>query len=78
MIEEGLYSVLKELRPYMVDLVELRPDYTDGSYLSSIGNEWGDCYERQLEMAMGSRLNKTQVPDYFETCMKPMFTGTKL
>jgi hypothetical protein len=46
MIEEGLYAVLKELRPYMVDLVELRPDYTDGSYLSSIGNEWGDCYEK--------------------------------
>lgn len=46
MIEEGLYAVLKELRPYMVDLVELRPDYTDGSFLSSIGNEWGDCYEK--------------------------------
>lgn len=46
MIEEGLYAVLKELRPYMVDLVELRQDYTDGSYLSSIGNEWGDCYEK--------------------------------
>jgi hypothetical protein len=75
LIEEALDVSLKELRPYMVDLVEMRPDHTDNSYLSSIGNEYGDCYERQLEFAMGSRLNKNGVPDYFETYMKPMFSG---
>lgn len=46
LIEEALDASLKELRPYMVDLVELRPDHTDNTYLSSIGNEYGDCYER--------------------------------
>jgi len=46
MIAETLDISLKELRPYMVDLVELRPDHMDNSYLSSIGNEYGDCYER--------------------------------
>lgn len=46
LIEEALDTSIKELRPYMVDLVELRPDHADATYLSSIGNEYGDCYER--------------------------------
>ena len=77
LIEEALDSALKELRPYMVDLVELRSDISDNSYMSAIGNEYGDCYERQLEWAMSSRLNKKKIPDYYEAYMKPIFQGTK-
>jgi len=78
MIDDALDASLRALRPYMVDLVELRSDFTDATYLSAIGNEYGDCYERQLEWAMTSRLNTGTVPDYFEKHMKPMFTGGKL
>lgn len=62
----------------MVDLVELRADLMDTTYMSSIGNEYGDCYERQLEWAMSSRLNTGNVPDYYHDHMRPMFKGTKL
>jgi hypothetical protein len=75
LIEDSLDSALKELRPYMIDLVEVRHDFTDVIYMSAIGNEYGDIYERQLEWAMGSRLNTDKVPDYFEKHMKPMFKG---
>jgi hypothetical protein len=46
MIDDALDASLRDLRPYMVDLVELRSDFTDATYLSAIGNEYGDCYER--------------------------------
>ncbi len=55
---DGLKKELVELRPHMIPLVELNTDeYEDFSYLSAIGNKYGDIYERQLELAMNSRLN---------------------
>ena len=38
---------------------------------STIGNSHGDIYEVQLETAKNSRLNKTEVPPYYEKYMKP-------
>lgn len=69
----GMKKVLKELRPHMVSLAELdtTPEM-DMSYLSAIGNEYGDIYETQLEWAMNSRLNKNPIPDYFHTIIKPI------
>jgi len=46
-------KVLEELRPHMVPLTELKTNpEMDMSYLSAIGNEYGDIYETQLEWAM--------------------------
>lgn len=43
----------------MIPLVELKSDeLLDFSHMSAIGNKYGDIYERQLELAMNSRLNK--------------------
>ena len=67
---------LNELRPHMISLVELHYDSEiDMSYLSAIGNEYGDIYETQLEWAMTSRLNKNPIPDYYETLIKPIYEG---
>ena len=41
---------------------------------STIGNEYGDIYEMQLEYAKKSRLNAQEVPPYFESLMKPVLT----
>jgi Acyl-CoA oxidase len=72
-------QALKDLRPHMIPLTELdtTPEL-DMSYLSAIGNEYGDIYETQLEWAMKSRLNKDPIPDYFHTIIKPMAKGEKL
>jgi hypothetical protein len=43
--------------------------------LSSIGNKYGDIYEQQLDFAINSQLNKTPVPSYWETYMKPLIQG---
>lgn len=52
-------KAMTELRPHMIPLVELDTDeLRDKSYLSAIGNKYGDIYEMQLELAMNSRLNK--------------------
>lgn len=39
---------------------------------STIGNSYGDIYEMQLEFAQKSRLNKNEVPEYFDRLMKPI------
>ena len=62
----------------MVPLAELRGDMLDYSYMSCIGNEYGDIYETQLTWAMGSKLNKDKVPEFWETLMKPIYHGAKL
>ena len=52
---------MNDLRPYMIGLIEIENNNlfdTNSSYLSAIGNKYGDIYERQLELAMNSRLNK--------------------
>jgi hypothetical protein len=62
-----------ELRPQMIPLVELDSDeLKDMSYMSAIGNKYGDIYERQLELAMNSRLNQKAKPDYWDTLVKPI------
>ena len=62
----------------MITLVEgfNMEDEFDSIY-SSIGNRWGDIYEAQLDFARNSRLNKTQVPSYYEKLMKPVMTANK-
>lgn len=79
LLSEGMAKALAELRPMMVPLVEL--EYcsdADMSYLSAIGNEYGDIYETQLKWAMESRLNRQPVPAYFNSVVKPMFNWEKL
>lgn len=66
-------AAVLELRPHMIPLVELDSDELfDFSYLSAIGNKYGDIYERQLELAMNSRLNKKSKPDYWDSLVKPI------
>ena len=60
-------------------MVELKSDEIfDRSYLSAIGNKYGDIYERQLELAMGSRLNKKAKPDFWDSHVKPAMGRPKL
>ncbi len=57
----------------MIPLVELDTDeLRDKSYLSAIGNKYGDIYEMQLELAMNSRLNKQPKPEYWDSLVKPI------
>jgi len=54
-------------------LVELKfEESMDLTYLSAIGNKYGDIYEKQLELAMGSRLNRQPKPEYWDTLVKPI------
>ena len=70
---DSMKKVLIELRPHMIPLVELNSDeLQDMSHLSAIGNKYGDIYERQLELAMNSRLNKTAKPEYWDSLVKPV------
>jgi hypothetical protein len=79
LMTEAMKDVLNELRPHMVSLVELNTrSELDLSYLSAIGNEYGDIYETQLEWAMNSRLNKNPIPDYYKTIIRPIYHGEKL
>ena len=55
----------------MIPLVEFSPKSEIG-LLSSIGNKYGDIYEKPFELAQGSRLNQNKVPKFYETHMKPV------
>ena len=70
-MQRAMEQCVVELRPQFVPLVETLyfPDHLTPSV---IGNEFGDIYEQQLELAMKSRLNKKPVPEYFERLMKPV------
>ena len=47
MIIESMKVILVNLRPHMIPLIELKTDeFFDMSYLSAIGNKYGDIYER--------------------------------
>jgi len=70
MIEAFEESVMK-IRPQMIPLVETYP-CPDHLKPSVIGNSYGDIYEWQLRNAMNSKLNKEEVPRYFDTLMKPI------
>ena len=60
----------------MLGLVEFSPTLSI-VHKSTIGNAYGDIYEQQLEVAKASRLNKTEVPRYYETVLKPTMTMRK-
>lgn len=73
LLNDSMNAALIELRPHMIPLAEYKMPmdnwYTD---ISSIGNQYGDIYETQLNYAVNSRLNKTHSPDYFESLVMPM------
>jgi hypothetical protein len=46
LLMDSMKRALTELRPHMIPLVELNNDeFSDMSYLSAIGNKYGDIYE---------------------------------
>lgn len=61
----------------MIPLAECMSFVDEVTTDSAIGNKYGDIYETQLQMAKDSKLNKTPVPPYFETWMKPTMTMRK-
>lgn len=71
LMQRALEKSLADLRPQMVPLVE--SFYAPDSWIpSSIGNKEGDIYEMQLDEAKKTRLNRDEVPEYFEQLMKPI------
>lgn len=69
-------SILLELRPHIIPIVEMCGlEKEDSWLLSTIGNKYGDIYEAQLEVAKKSRLNTGKPPPYYEKWMKPLFNG---
>ena len=73
LVEASYKSLLVQMRPHMIPFIEFSPNF-DKSLVTTIGNYHGDIYETQLEVAQNSRLNKTQVPPYFEKYIKPVTT----
>ena len=63
LLTESFKSLLIQLRPHMISLVEGFPQ-VDTAF-TVIGNKWGDIYEAQLDFAKNSRLNKNKVPRYY-------------
>ena len=74
LLQDSMKAAVQEVRPQIVPLVELDiPEEEDLSYLSAIGNKYGDIYERQLELAMSSRLNQeSRPPEYWDALVKPL------
>ena len=54
----------------MIGLLEYCPEL-EKSLASTIGNEYGDIYEKQLEVAKASKLNENEIPPFYNTLMKP-------
>jgi hypothetical protein len=76
LLNESYNEALRELRPHLVNLVEMSKLETEDSWnLSTIGNKYGDIYETQLEVAQNSRLNTGKPPPYYERLMKPLIQG---
>jgi len=61
-IEEAIKLILKEIRPYAINLIE-GYGLTDEIITSAIGNSYGDIYETHLRWAKDSRLNHTKLGD---------------
>ena len=53
----------------MLGLVEFSPNI-EASMASTIGNKYGDIYEQQLDIAKASKLNRNEIPPYYESLMK--------
>jgi len=47
----------------------------DSYIVSTIGNKYGDIYEKQLEVSQNSKLNTGKPPSYYEDLMKPLMNG---
>jgi len=63
----------------MIPLVELKTDeIKDMSFMSSIGNKYGDIYERQLELSMDSKANLLKRPDFWKSTVKTAMGRPKL
>jgi hypothetical protein len=73
-LNQALATAITKLRPFFIPLAEsfYVPDHNAPS---SIGNSYGDIYELQLELAQNSRLNKEEVPAYFDKLIKPILKG---
>jgi hypothetical protein len=74
LLTKALAIEVSKLRPFLIPLAE---SYyvPDTNSPSSIGNSYGDIYELQLELAQNSKLNKHEVPPYFEELIKPILKG---
>lgn len=74
-IQEAIKITLLRIRPQAINLVESFP-IKDEVLLSAVGNSYGDIYEKHLECAMNSRLNKTKqgdaIPDGYLELMTPI------
>jgi hypothetical protein len=79
-INDAYKTALKRLRPQMIGLAEYKADILDNHYtdISSIGNQYGDIYEHQLNCASESPLNKQQKPAYFDDVVMPIIRGGEL
>lgn len=62
---------IRDLRPQMVGLAEVWHG-TDDWRPSTIGNSYGDIFEWTMEASKNSRLNKHEVPPYFNELMRPI------
>ena len=69
LLDAAYKQTLIDLRPQMIALCELCPE---GNMPSTIGNEYGDIYETQFNVAQESRLNTGEVPELYHTHMKPV------
>ncbi len=72
-MRQALDIVIKRMRPHLIPLIESVALHDD-LLPSSIGNSFGDIYERQMEWAVGSAINlqdKDGIPSTFKTYIKP-------
>ena len=73
LLEASYQELLRTMRPQMVPFFEGFPK-SSSNVPSTIGNFYGDIYEKQFETARNTRLNKAVVPSLYETHMKPVMT----
>jgi len=76
LLNDSYNELLLQLRPHLIPLVEMTDLIHEDSWcVSTIGNKYGDIYEKQLEVAQNSRLNTGKPPSYYEELMKPLMNG---
>lgn len=73
LVDEALKTLLNQLRPQMISLVEIIE--TETFVGSAVGNYHGDIYESLLDFSKTSKLNKPELPGYYEQYMKPLIQG---
>lgn len=70
LLKDSYTYCLKEMRPHMVPLAETFAP--NAVFKSTIGNEFGDIYEKQFEVAKNSRLNRDAVLPYHKETFLPL------